>query len=110
MPPSRAARMGYEVVVKHLLTTAGFSADSKREDGQTPLSWAVLGWHEAMVKLLVVTAGVNADSKDEGGRKSMLSVLRLSCLPFCRAWTMLRRRSMSKTCMIHLLCSCSASA
>ena len=52
-------------MVKQLLAAAGFNADSKREDGQVPLSWAAQGLHEAMVKLLVATAGVNVDSKDE---------------------------------------------
>jgi hypothetical protein len=57
------------------------------------LAVEVYGGHEAVVKQLMATAGADADSKDEDGRRSMLSALRLSCLPSCRAWTMPRRRS-----------------
>jgi hypothetical protein len=44
------------------------AADSKDEDGRTPLSWAAERGHEAVVKLLVERDDVAADSKDYYGR------------------------------------------
>ena len=44
------------------------TADSKDEDGRTPLWWAAAGGHEAVVKLLVERDDVTADSKDYDGR------------------------------------------
>jgi ankyrin repeat protein len=54
--------------VKLLLHTGNVDADSKNNDGQTPLSWAARNGHEAIIKLLLNTGNVNADSKDNDGR------------------------------------------
>jgi ankyrin repeat protein len=55
-------------VVKLLVRRDDVEADSKDEDGRTPLSWAVEGGHEAVVKLLVERDDVEADSKHSRGR------------------------------------------
>jgi hypothetical protein len=60
--------LGHKVVVKLLLETGKVEADSKDEDGRTPLSWAASNGREAIVKLLLKTGKVEADSKDEDGR------------------------------------------
>jgi len=43
-------------------------ADSKDNNGRTPLWWAADGGHEAVVKLLVERDDVAADPKDKDGR------------------------------------------
>jgi ankyrin repeat protein len=43
-------------------------ADSKDNDGRTPLSHAAESGHEAVVKLLMGRDDVEADSKDNDGR------------------------------------------
>jgi ankyrin repeat protein len=45
----------------------GISADSKDENGQTPLSYAAEGGHKTVVKLLVKRDDVEANSRDERG-------------------------------------------
>ena len=60
-----AAYFGVEAVVNILLQREVYiDADSKDDDGRTPLSWAAENGHEAVVKLLLATGKVDADSKD----------------------------------------------
>jgi hypothetical protein len=66
------AYFGVEAVVKLLLDTGKVEADSKDNDGWTPLFWAADNGHEAIVKLLLDTGKVEADSKDEYGRTPLL--------------------------------------
>ena len=42
-------------------------ADSKDNDGITPLSWAARGGYEAVVRLLLARDDVEADLQDNGG-------------------------------------------
>jgi ankyrin repeat protein len=50
-------------VVKLLLATGEVDADSKSNDGRTPLSLAADKGHEAVVKLLLARDGVDPDSQ-----------------------------------------------
>ena len=65
------AGFGLSVLVEELLCmisgTNLVDANSKDEEGRTPLSWAAENGHEAVVKLLL-TRDAEADSKDENGR------------------------------------------
>ena len=54
--------MRHETVVKLLVERNDVDADSKDENGRTPLSWAGAGGHEAVVKLLAERDDVKADS------------------------------------------------
>jgi ankyrin repeat protein len=58
-----AAYFGIEAVVPLLLATGKVDADSKDEDGRTPLSYAAEKGHDGVVKLLLATGKVDADSK-----------------------------------------------
>jgi ankyrin repeat protein len=42
-------------------------ADSKNNDGQTPLSWAAVKGHEVVMKLLLDSGKVNPNAKDNDG-------------------------------------------
>jgi hypothetical protein len=57
-----------ELWLLHSENAIGKDADSKDNEGRTPLSCAAAGGHEAVVKLLVERDDVDADSKDEHGR------------------------------------------
>jgi ankyrin repeat protein len=63
-----ASRKGHEVVIRLLLETGKVNADSKDNEGHTPLSWAARMGDEAVVKLLLETGKVDAESKDCGGQ------------------------------------------
>ncbi|KAL8296144.1 hypothetical protein RB600_001571 [Gaeumannomyces tritici] len=63
-----ASHFGHEAVVKLLLDTGKVDADSKDNNGRTPLWWAAADGHEAVVKLLLATGKVDVDSKDKYGR------------------------------------------
>ncbi|KAL8299133.1 hypothetical protein RB593_009145 [Gaeumannomyces tritici] len=63
-----ASHFGHEAVVKLLLATDKVDADSKDNNGRTPLSWAAANGHEAVVKLLLGTGKVDVDSKDNNGQ------------------------------------------
>jgi hypothetical protein len=54
-------------MAKLLFENSKIDADSKSEDGRTPLSWAAENGHEGVVKLLVEKVVV-VDSKDESGQ------------------------------------------
>jgi len=62
-----AARYGLLYLTERLLIGkqghSNIGADSKDEDGRTPLSWAAEEGHEAVVLLLVEREDVKADSK-----------------------------------------------
>jgi ankyrin repeat protein len=61
-----AAAYGLGETVLRLLENE-HNADSKDNNGRTPLSWAAENGHEAVVRLLVDRADVDADSKDNYG-------------------------------------------
>ncbi|KAH8761294.1 hypothetical protein BGZ57DRAFT_931726 [Hyaloscypha finlandica] len=59
--------MGVVVVRRTLGKRAVFEkvdADSKDEDGRTPLSWAAENGHESVVKLLLATGQVDVISDE----------------------------------------------
>jgi ankyrin repeat protein len=62
------AGIGLAKIVQLLLEREGVDADSKDENGQTPLSWAAAKGHEAVVRLLLERESVDADSKNEYDR------------------------------------------
>ena len=51
-----------------ILLEKGAKADSKDNDGRTPLSYAAQSGHEAIVKLLLTREGVDADLKGNDGQ------------------------------------------
>jgi len=53
--------------LRNVLSAFLVEADSKDDNGRTPLSWAAGEGHEAVVKLLVERDDVEADSKDDFG-------------------------------------------
>jgi hypothetical protein len=61
-----AADYGLGETVRRLLENE-HNADSKDDNGRTPLSWAAGGGRETVVQLLVDRADVDADSKDNQG-------------------------------------------
>ena len=73
-PLSRAAEEGHEVVVRLLLSRDDVAADSRDNEGRTPLSWAAeFSWaaeagKEAVVRLLLSRDDVVSDSRDIDGR------------------------------------------
>jgi hypothetical protein len=60
-------QLGCEAVVRLLVERDDVEADSKDENGRTPLWWAAERGHEAVVRLLVERDDVEADLKDENG-------------------------------------------
>ena len=70
-----AAKYGLLFLLEELLHVGGaksvINADSKNNNGRTPLSWAAENGYEAVVKLLVEREDVDADSKDRDGRTSL---------------------------------------
>ena len=68
-----AAYFGVKEAMNALLKK-GADADSKGDDGRTPMLYAARGGHEAVVKLLLETGKVDANSKDKyyGGRMPLL--------------------------------------
>ncbi len=61
------AEYGNEVVLMFYLKKRVDDADSKDNNGRTPLLWAARMGHKAIVKLLLATEGVDANSKDKNG-------------------------------------------
>jgi len=66
------ASIGLAKIAQLLLEREGVDANSKDEDGRTPLLWAADNGHEAVVQLLLEHEGVDANSKDEDGRTPLL--------------------------------------
>ena len=64
---SYVAEHGDEILLAFLLETGEYVADSKDEDGETPLLWAARRGHETVVRLLLKTSQVDADSKNKYG-------------------------------------------
>ena len=48
----RSALNGHVAVIKLLLDTGKVDADSKDEDGHTPVCWAAKKWHDAVMRML----------------------------------------------------------
>ncbi|KAL2841364.1 ankyrin [Aspergillus pseudodeflectus] len=71
-PKDHCAWHGHEAVVRLLLDRQDVKADSKDNDGLTPISFAAGGGHEAVVRLLLDRQDVDADSKDNLGRTPLL--------------------------------------
>jgi ankyrin repeat protein len=65
---SCVADLGDEVLLAFLLNSANVDADSKDQQGRTPLSRAAEKGYESVVRLLLITERVDADSKDQQGR------------------------------------------
>ena len=64
----KAVMSGHEVIVKLFLTRDGVLADSRDNDGRTPLSWAAEAGHLTIIRLLLSRDDVTADSQDSRGR------------------------------------------
>lgn len=78
---SFAAEKGNLEAVKILLRH-GAIADSRVNDGRTPLWYAAGHGHEAVVQLLLATGNIDADSRDDNGRTPLWHATRLiSILP-----------------------------
>jgi len=60
----RRARKGEESVIRFLFDIGKVDIDSKDNDGQIPLLWAVQSRYEIIVKLLFEIGNVDIDSND----------------------------------------------
>ncbi|RFU23836.1 hypothetical protein B7463_g12501, partial [Scytalidium lignicola] len=58
----------HEAVVELLLAKDDVDINSKDNDGQSPLTWAVQNEHEAIIELLLAKNDVDVNSKDNNGR------------------------------------------
>ena len=63
--------------VRLLLERENVDADSKDNDGRSPLSWAAESEDEPIVRLLLERMDVEADSKDNNGDSPLSWALRL---------------------------------